>query len=475
MDNVEKVDVLDALYFFKQQYPAGFCPVLEVTAQDSDITVTNGTVTLSPASVDSDVYTFNIPAYGNWSVTANSLNITKSVNIDTCKLYSTSVKGFRYGYRIAKNESEPYARVEYLYDAVGFTPAHMDFTNGVFDYGSWADVWFVKDNKPCMLKFDGTVDYYLNPNDYSLKENGTTSDVANTSYNGNAMAQIPLCWVYRYEDEDYYYEIVSNIQWDDNYKAYAHTDANGNIKDYLYYSMFKASGSSAKTRSLSGQSFLHSLTIQQFYDATIANGSGWFPANWIQHELIRTLLILMCKSTDAQASFGNGDTRVPYSTNDFLSFGTLNDKGQFFGYNSNNQQVKVFHIEGFWGSQNTKTIGLINNAGTVFVKLTPENGGYNVTNVNGYTNTNITLPSLSSAAYITKVSCSEFGMIPIEASGGSSSTFFCDAIRTQNPQSAMYGLLTGGYDGQTTGFFRFFVLRELTYADWDRTIALSYV
>ena len=41
---------------------------------------------------------------------------------------------------------------KYLYDAVGLTPAAMDFTNGKFSYGDWADKWFVTDNKPLMLK-----------------------------------------------------------------------------------------------------------------------------------------------------------------------------------------------------------------------------------------------------------------------------------------------------------------------------------
>lgn len=41
-----------------------------------------------------------------------------------------------------------------------------------------------------MLKSNGTVDYYLNPNDYSKKEDGiTNSDVANALYDGNTMAQ----------------------------------------------------------------------------------------------------------------------------------------------------------------------------------------------------------------------------------------------------------------------------------------------
>ena len=39
-----------------------------------------------------------------------------------------------------------------MYDAVGLTPAAMDFTNGKFSYGDWSDKWFVTDNKPLMLK-----------------------------------------------------------------------------------------------------------------------------------------------------------------------------------------------------------------------------------------------------------------------------------------------------------------------------------
>ncbi|MBQ7630962.1 MAG: hypothetical protein IJS81_12255, partial [Selenomonadaceae bacterium] len=55
------------------------------------------------------------------------------------------------------------------------------------------------------------------------------------------MAQFPLVWVYRYEDDDYYYEIVAKYQPNENYKAYAHTDANGVVQDYFYHSLFPAS------------------------------------------------------------------------------------------------------------------------------------------------------------------------------------------------------------------------------------------
>ena len=98
----------------------------------------------------------------------------------------------RYGVRIKKNESNPAARVEYIYDAVGMTPAKMNFTSGTFDYGDWADIWFVKNNYPVMVTYDGEEDYLLDPNDYTKKLNGAASDVANSAYGGNAMAAMPL-------------------------------------------------------------------------------------------------------------------------------------------------------------------------------------------------------------------------------------------------------------------------------------------
>ena len=41
----------------------------------------------------------------------------------------------RYGMRINLLDSNPATRVKYLYDAVGMTPAGMNFAGGGFDYG----------------------------------------------------------------------------------------------------------------------------------------------------------------------------------------------------------------------------------------------------------------------------------------------------------------------------------------------------
>lgn len=50
----------------------------------------------------------------------------------------------RLGIKIDKNNSNPKTRVEYLYDAVGMTPAAMDYSNGVFNYGSWENPTIMK-------------------------------------------------------------------------------------------------------------------------------------------------------------------------------------------------------------------------------------------------------------------------------------------------------------------------------------------
>ena len=88
-----------------------------------------------------------------------------SVKADTSSIKTTAeailqelsgARPKRYGYRVKIDESNPETRVEYLFDAVGMTPAKMDFAAGTFNYGSWADLWFIRDNYPCMVKSDGS-------------------------------------------------------------------------------------------------------------------------------------------------------------------------------------------------------------------------------------------------------------------------------------------------------------------------------
>ena len=178
----------------------------------------------------------------------------------------------RYGMRINRLDSNPATRVKYVLDAVGMTPAGMNYSGGGFDYGDWGDIWFVKNNRPVMLRTDGTVDYELNHENHALKLTGGASDIANVSYGGNAMSEIPLIWVKRYSIANYDYVIFCETQYDDTYKAYAHTDADGNILPVTYFPMYEGAVINNRMRSLSGQTPTASQTDAQETTAAQQNG-----------------------------------------------------------------------------------------------------------------------------------------------------------------------------------------------------------
>ena len=456
----------------------GVLPHITVTAPTGcSITCVNGRTTLTTTE-NNGIYEFDVPRLGRWTLTCSkeisgeTRTANRVVNVATVQNYAVNMSyGYRYGFRIRKGDSSAAGAVEYILDAVGKTPAHMDFTRGIFDYGDWGNEWFVTGNKPLMLKSNGTVDYYLNPSDYTKREDGLDSDVANVNYDGNAMAQFPLVWVKRYEDENYYYEIISDVQIDESYKAYAHTRADGSIADYFYYAMFRGSGSATKIRSLSGQTLAGSLTAAQEIAGCTANGTLWYTQTWSQYQLIRTLLMLMGKSCDAQAVFGTGNLRSASSASGILQTGTLKTMGQFYGYNDSTHQVKVFHVEAPWGDQWLRLAGLITDNYKVYAKMTREGLGYRITDHNGYEDTGVTIPSLS-ASYIISVKCSEHGMIPT-AGGGSSSTYFC--CPAWSATGLMY-LLVGGcaynapaYGGVST----FDVANAPSDAHWTHGCGLS--
>ena len=342
-----------------------------------------------------------------------------------------------YGFRINKNDTNPNTRVEYMYDAVGMTPARMDFTNDVFDYGSWSSAWFINQNRPVALKFDGTVDYELNHSDFTKKLNGGSSDVLNVAYNGNFMSEIPLVYVKRWEDSNYNYVAFSDKKADENFKAYAHTNANGIIQPKIYLPMFKGSVVSSKLRSIAKQFPKGDTTTANEVSYATACGSGWQIWDWAKHELIADLLTLITKSTDSQTAFGNGNTNsyVSDSTKKYgmLPTGGYNStvgdistysavsNGQFYGKSDYVSHVTVFYIEDFWGNRWERCHGLHLASNIYKVKMTPP---YSNSSDSTYTTLSLSPPA-DSDTWLKNTNSGEFGCIPTEG-GGSATTGYCD-------------------------------------------------
>lgn len=350
----------------------------------------------------------------------------------TSQLILSTLRGQRpkrYGFRIKNAEPNPSTRVEYLYDAEGMTPASMNFSTGVFNYGSWKDIWFVRDNHPCMLKVDGAVDYWLKDNDYTQKyTDGSASDVSDTAYGGNCFSAIPLIWVKRYQEGDYSYTVFCEERYDDGYFAYAHTDAQGRIMPYLFYPAFRGSVVDGKLRSLKGQAQDNSTSTTAERTAAQANGSGYDILQWGDWQLLMDMCYLIGKSTNLQAVFGQGHTAGGTSAADLLTTGTLSDKGQFFGYSDTANAVKVFHTEVCWGDRWERTIGCLQDHGVWKMKMTPEGSGYNLTGA-GYDAVGETVPQVGSDAtfggYFSAARNTPQGLLPT-ALNGSSATYYCD-------------------------------------------------
>ena len=344
----------------------------------------------------------------------------------------------RYGFRRQKGDSNPDTRITYLFDAVGMTPAYMDFTSGNFNYGSW-QTFTEEVSRPVMLKTDGTVDYELSRNDMTKRVDGiTTSDVSNTSYDGNAMIEFrKYKWVKRYEDATYEYVIFSNINYDGTYNAYAHTDLNGVVKDEFYWGAFKGSYISSKMRSFADQTVGVSQTRNTEVTYATANGSGYYTIYKSGWEYIGDLLTLISKSDNSQTKFGSGRSKSTNTT--AIATGTLKSQPYFKGYTDETSDVKVFGIEGFWGNVWEGMAGLVYN-GQIRTKMIPP---YNFDGT-GYTLTGVS-PSGTSGGFINTASVTDIsGFVP-KTSSGSGTTYYCDGLWFNNGQ-VDYALVGGSWN-----------------------------
>ena len=382
----------------------------------------------------------------------NSANETEGIE---CKDYNL------YGFKLDQNESDPESMITYLSDCDNalFTSAKMNYTTDTFDYGDWADAWFIKKLKPCMLKYDGTVDYELDKDDYTKKLDVTASDVANTSYGGNVMVGIPkVYWKIADNGDNTANIYFSDEQVDSDFHCWSHIDNNGNEIDYCYMPIYNGSYVDGKLRSISGLAPMTNQTATTEITYAKANNTGsdiiWYTELFNDRMLINLLLLLIGKSTDTQTVFGTGnnDSYVSTSNTGIKNTGTMNTKGLFWGNQDNVSGVKVFGIEHWYGNIWRRIGGWINDKGTQKIKMTygqsdgSTTDGYNETG-SGYISIGGATPIGTNGGYISKMLITDNSLIPTIASG-SATTYYCDGLWFDNLQ-VDYALV-GGYFGDAS-------------------------
>lgn len=364
---------------------------------------------------------------------------------------------YLFGFIINQNESDPDSTITYIEDNADFTPAHMDYDNDRFEPGSWTvenGAWFM-DVKPCMLNYDGTVAYYLDPNDYTKKLDGTPSDIANADFFGNAMAGIPKVYWKIVDNGDNTANIyICNKKLDDDFVCWSHIDNNGNEIDYCYMPCYTGATVNKVLRSLSGYAPVGSLSAYEEVKQAKANNKDthtiWNNEVFSDRILINLLLMLIGKSTDTQTVFGAGN--CDHSTTLATKSGTMNQKGMFWGSQDNVSGVKVFGIEHYWGNHWRRILGWVNGVGTQKIKMTYGKfdgstvDGYNL---NGYNYVEIpnSTPDGENNGSISKfIFLGNMGILPVIANG-SASTYYCDGLYFDNNHISVAivgGCLTSG-------------------------------
>jgi hypothetical protein len=245
--------------------------------------------------------------------------------------------------------------------------------------------------------------------------------------------------------------------------------------------------SSNRLRSLSGKTATSPMNPNVGINRSNNNNANdsviWTIETLADRQLINLLLLLIGKSTDTKTIFGIGNCNGSYlkdqqsseglSANKYgqLITGTMDTKGLFWGTNADKYHgVKVFGIEHYWGNYFRIIGGLINDNGTMKVKMTygtydgSTTTGYNITG-DGY----ISIGSMpSSHGNITKMSNSNFGPLPSGNTGGSASTYYCDYLYVNNSQvdfayvgsDTLRGAAGGAFmcdlnDGATNAYWNF--------------------
>lgn len=295
-------------------------------------------------------------------------NDKNQVNVNPANRISGVPQAYKvFGVTIDLSNSNPATAVTYTDEAVGMTPGSS----------AWDSQNIFKDIKPCVL-LNGVVQYYLNPNDFTKKADGTASDI--TSGNaGDVMIEIPKT--------GYKISTVGNtltIKVTDNpdagadgFKYYAHTRSTEGDREKLYIGAYLGwKDGSNKLRSLSGKTPQASQTIGTFRTQAQANGPGYDQVSFYPLTLLQCLFLIY-KNRDSQTALGRG-----YVDGDSASIATggTNTKGMNFGETTGKQQMCFLGIEDMWGNLRWFIDGFFSDASrnmlTAFKDFNDTGSGY---------------------------------------------------------------------------------------------------
>lgn len=465
-------------------------PALLITITDLPVnTVITATATLvsdvyeysvSKTSNEAGVISFSSLEYtGQYRISYNNNHIRghKNIIIDLPSVYTLGARWSDlviYTIVIDKNNSNTATACTYEDSAEGMIKGSS----------AWDERPIFRDIKPCIFK-NGQVQYYLNPNDWTKKENSDeASDL--TGVDGDVMIEFPK-FAYKIKTVDNLITIsISNddvvVENDSDYTYDAFSRLEEGDLDYFYKGAFKGSlDENGKLRSLPGKIPANNKNIGAFRTTAQSNGAHYQQSTYAQLKALQCLYLIKYGDRNSQSAVGNGvvDASAAYITGynttsleEISSENSTFASGMTFGTTANGTtHMRLFGIEDFWGSIWEWVDGLTTDASRNII-----------TSWNSFSNEGITATTVSTASGLTANSNgyikdvagnTDAGFMPVNFSGGSSSTYWAD----DGSLSASGELAFGGWwsNGDGAGAFRLGALHGASSAFASVGARLSYV
>ena len=330
-----------------------------------------------------------------------------------------------YTVRIDLNNSDPETACEYMDDAVGMTPG----------YNGWKDTDLIKNIKPCVLN-NGEVQYYLQKDDYTKKEDGTASILDGTD--GDVMIEISKIGYKLWNDGNYQYVSIIDDPNKEGYCYYAHSLNNTGDCDKIYIGAYLGHEIGSNLYSASAVDPTADTSLIDFRTYAANKGTGYSLLSFYPLTLLQCLYIIIYKNLDSQSALGAGYIYASSKANT----GSTNNNTFCYGNSSPTTHVKFLGIEDFYGNLYQRIDGLYCDSNRN-IRTDYRNSVFIDNNGNNFQFSTSSGLTSNIGGYMTQIQgTNETGFVA-KSTGGSSSTYYCD-----------YGYLY-------TGFFGYFG------GDWD--------
>lgn len=300
----------------------------------------------------------------------------------------------------------------------------------------------------CVLNTDGTVNYYLNPDNSNFKEDGTPSIL--TGADGNVMVEIPKHYI-KVETVDNVDSFSISLTPEAGYvldPAFLKWNGTAMVEvPYRYFRAYEGFVSGGKLLSVSGVTPTRSQTIATFRTQAVANGAGWHLTDWNLLNTIERLCYIEFCDLIVTKYLGEGN----HAESDFgITTGQSNVLGNRSSNSTHNDKYMSYRgIENLYADLWEFVDGVNVNNYQFYV-----NGNYSTFQSDVFTGGYVakgplTVAEASNSLIKRCAVSSDGGFIPTVV-GGSTTTFYGDALwSATGARIVLYG--GDAYSGPSDG------------------------